>query len=101
MGIVYAGTASSSTISMPVAKLWMGAFRSGRMPSRKNSRKSATYPLISLPVGSYTRHCSPAAGQGTGGEPAQLVDARPAGMLDAAHSPSNWCVLHYAFVTHT
>ena len=83
MGIVYARTASSSTISMPVTKLRMRAFRSGKVPSWRNSRKSATCPLISLLVGSSTRRCSPAAGQETGGEPAKPVDARPARMLDA------------------
>ena len=83
MGIVYGRTSSSSTISMPVAKLRMGAFRSGKVPSSRNSRKSAAYPLISLLVGSSVRRCSPAAGQRIGGEPAKLVVARSAGMLDA------------------
>ena len=58
MGIVYVRTASSSTISMPCTKLRMSAFRSGNVPSRRNSRKSATYPLISLLVGSSARRCS-------------------------------------------
>ena len=58
MGIVYVRTASSSTISMPCTKLRMRAFRSGNVPSRNNSRKSATYPLISLLVGSSARRCS-------------------------------------------
>ena len=58
MGIVYVRTASSSTISMPCTKLRMRAFRSGNVPSWNNSRKSATYPLISLLVGSSARRCS-------------------------------------------
>ena len=61
MRIVYAGTASSSTISMPVAKLRMGAFRSGKVPSWKNSRKSATYPLISL-LGQLRSPLQPSSG---------------------------------------
>ena len=58
MGIVYVRTASSSTISMPCTKLRIRAFLSGNVPSRNNSRKSATYPLISLLVGSSARRCS-------------------------------------------
>ena len=58
MGIVYVRTASSSTISIPCTKLRMRAFRSGKVPSRNNSRKSATYPLISLLVGNSARRCS-------------------------------------------
>ena len=58
MGIVYVRTASSSTISMPCTKLRMRAFRSGKVPSWRNSRKSATYPLISLLVGNSARRCS-------------------------------------------
>ncbi len=58
MGIVYVRTASSPTISMPCTKLRMRAFRSGKVPSIRNSRKSATYPLISLLVGNSTRRCS-------------------------------------------
>ena len=58
MGIVYVRTASSSTISMPCTKLRMSAFRSGKVPSRNNSRKSATYPWISLLVGKSARRCS-------------------------------------------
>ena len=58
MGIVYVRTASSPTISMPCTKLRMRAFRSGNVPSRNNSRKSATYPLISLLVGNSARRCS-------------------------------------------
>ena len=42
MGMVYVRTASSSTISMPCTKLRMSAFRSGKLPSWNNSRKSAT-----------------------------------------------------------
>ena len=58
MGMVYVRTASSSTISMPCTKLRMSAFRSGNVPSWKSARKSATYPLISLLVGSSARRCS-------------------------------------------
>ena len=58
MGIVYVRTASSSTISMPCTKLRIRAFRSGNVPSRNNSRKSATYPLISFVVGNSARRCS-------------------------------------------
>ena len=58
MGIVYVRTASSSTISMPCTKLRIRAFRSGKVPSWKSARKSATYPLISFDVGSSARRCS-------------------------------------------
>ena len=58
MGMVYVRTASSSTISMPCTKLRMRAFRSGKVPSWNNSRKSATYPLISFDVGNSARRCS-------------------------------------------
>ena len=58
MGIVYVRTASSSTISMPCTKLRIRAFRSGNVPSWRNSRKSATYPLISLLVGKSALRCS-------------------------------------------
>ena len=58
MGIVYVRTASSSTISMPCTKLRIRAFRSGNVPSWNNSRKSATYPFISLLVGNSARRCS-------------------------------------------
>ena len=58
MGMVYVRTASFSTISMPCTKLRMRAFRSGNVPFWNNSRKSATYPLISLLVGSSARRCS-------------------------------------------
>ena len=88
MGIVYVITASSSTISMPVAKLRMGAFRSGKVPSWRNSRNSATSPLISLLVGSSAHRCWAAAGQGTGGEPVKPVDARPTRMFDTGHPRS-------------
>ena len=83
MGLVYDRIALPSTTSTPVTKLRMRAFRSGKVPSWRDSRKSATYPLISLQVGSSTRHCSAATRSGTGGEPAKPVDARPARMLDA------------------
>ena len=58
MGMVYVNTASFSMISMPCTKLRMSAFRSGNVPSWRNSRKSATYPLISLLVGNSARRCS-------------------------------------------
>ena len=54
MGMVYVSVASSPTTSMPSMKLRMRALRSGNVPSRRNSRKSATYPLISAVVGSFT-----------------------------------------------
>ena len=54
MGIVYVSVASSPTTSMPSTKLRMRALRSGNVPSCKNSRKSATYSLISSVVGSST-----------------------------------------------
>ena len=54
MGIVYVSVASSPTTSMPSTKLRISALRSGNVPSCKNSRKSATYPLISSVVGSST-----------------------------------------------
>ncbi len=58
MGMVYVRTASSPTTSMPSTKLRMSALRSGNVPSCRNSRKSATYPLISSVVGSSTLRCS-------------------------------------------
>ena len=58
MGMVYVRTASSSRISMPCTKLRMSALRSGNAPSWNNSRKSATYPLISLLVGNSALRCS-------------------------------------------
>ena len=58
MGIEYVSTASSSTISIPCTKLRIRAFRSGNVPSWRNSRKSATYPLISFVVGNSARRCS-------------------------------------------
>ncbi|MYD49796.1 MAG: recombinase family protein [Chloroflexi bacterium] len=58
MGIVYVSVASSSTISMPCTKLRTSAFRSGNVPSFRNSRKSATYPLISQLVGKSARRRS-------------------------------------------
>ena len=42
MGMVYVSTASSSTIAMTCTKLRMRAFRSGNVPSCRNSRKSDT-----------------------------------------------------------
>ena len=57
-GIVYVSTALSSTISMPCTKLRISAFRSGNVPSWRNSRKSATYPLISLVEGNSALRCS-------------------------------------------
>ena len=62
MGLVYARTASSSKISMSVTKLRMRAFRSGMMPSWRNSRNSATSPLISMLVDSSAHRRRPAAG---------------------------------------
>ena len=58
MGTVYFRTASSPTTSMPSTKLRMRALRSGIVPSCKNSRKSATYSLISSVVGNSTLRCS-------------------------------------------
>ena len=58
MGMVYVSTASSPVISMPSTKLRMRALRSGKVPSCRNSRKSATYLLISSLVGSSTLRCS-------------------------------------------
>ena len=42
MGIVYVSSAWSSTISIPFTKLRMRALRSGKVPSWKRARKSAT-----------------------------------------------------------
>ena len=58
MGIVYVRTASSSTISMPFTKLRMSALRSGKVPSCKKARKSATYSRISFVLGRSARRCS-------------------------------------------
>ncbi len=58
MGMVYVSTTSSPEISMPFTKLRMRAFRSGNVPSCRNVRKSATYPLISAVVGNSTLRCS-------------------------------------------
>ena len=58
MGMVYVRTASSPVTSIPSTKLRMSALRSGNVPSRRKSRKSATYPLISSVVGSSTLRCS-------------------------------------------
>ena len=58
MGIEYVRTASPPTISMPCTKLRTRALRSGKVPSWKSARKSATYPLISLLDGSSARRCS-------------------------------------------
>ena len=58
MGMVYVRTASFSTISIPCTKLRMRAFRSGNVPSWRNARKSATYPLISFVVGKSALRCS-------------------------------------------
>ena len=49
---------SSPTTSMPSTKLWMSALRSGIVPSRKKSRKFATYRTISSVLGSSTLLCS-------------------------------------------
>ena len=45
MGMVYVRTASSPVTSMPSTKLRMRALRSGNVPSRRKSRKSAHVPL--------------------------------------------------------
>ena len=58
MGMVYVSTASSPVTSIPFTKLRMRALRSGKVPSCKNSRKSATYPLISSVPGRSTLRCS-------------------------------------------
>ena len=58
MGMVYVRTASSPVTSMPSTKLRMSALRSGNVPSYRNSRKSATYRLISSVVGGSTLRCS-------------------------------------------
>ena len=58
MGMVYVSVASSPTTLMLSTKLRMRDLRSGNVPSCKNSRKSATYPLISSVVGSSTLRCS-------------------------------------------
>ena len=58
MGTVYVSTASSPVTSIPFTKLRMRALRSGKVPSCKNSRKSATYPLISSVPGRSTLRCS-------------------------------------------
>ena len=58
MGMVYVSVASSPTTSMPSTKLRMSALRSGKVPSCKNSRKSATYRVISSVFGSSTLRCS-------------------------------------------
>ncbi len=54
MGMVYVRVASPFAISIPCTKLRINALRSGKVPSCKKLRKSATYPLISLVVGSST-----------------------------------------------
>ena len=58
MGMVYVSTASSPVTSIPFTKLRMRDLRSGKVPSCKNSRKSATYPLISSVPGRSTLRCS-------------------------------------------
>ena len=58
MGMVYVRTASCALTSMPSTKLRMSALRSGNVPSFRNSRKSATYSLISSVLGSSTLRCS-------------------------------------------
>ena len=54
MGTVYVSVASSPTTSIASTKLRMSAFRSGIVPSFRNSRKSATYSRISSVEGSST-----------------------------------------------
>ncbi len=58
MGMVYVSVASSPTTSMPSTKLRMRALRSGKVPSFRKSRKSATYRVISSVFGSSTLRCS-------------------------------------------
>ena len=58
MGMVYVNSAWSSTISMRFTKLRMRAFRSGKGPSWRKARKSATYPRISFVEGRSARRCS-------------------------------------------
>ena len=58
MGTMYVSVASSPTTSIPSTKLRMSAFRSGIVPSFRNSRKSATYRAISSVSGSSTLRCS-------------------------------------------
>ena len=58
MGTVYVSVASSPTTSMPSTKLRMSAFRSGIVPSFRNSRKSAAYLAISSVLGNSTLRCS-------------------------------------------
>ena len=55
---VYVGVASSPTTSMLSTNLRMRTFRSGNAPSRRKSRKPATYHLISSVLGSSTLRCS-------------------------------------------
>ena len=76
MGMVYVRTASSPVTSMPSTKLRMRALHSGNVPSRRKSRKSETYPLISSVVGSSTLRCS------------NFVSASSL----AASSCSSWCL---------
>ena len=58
IGMVYVSSASSPETSMACTKLRISALRSGNVPSSRNSRKSATYALISSEVGSSTRRSS-------------------------------------------
>ena len=58
MGTVYVTVASSPTTSMPPTKLRISALRSGKVPSFRNSRKSATYSRITSAVGISTLSCS-------------------------------------------
>ena len=57
-GWVYVSVASSPTTSMPSTKLRMSALRSGNVPSRRKSRKSATHSTISSVSGRSTLRCS-------------------------------------------
>ena len=49
-------------------------------PTGSSFKKAATFPLILVLVGSSARRRSPAARQGTGGEPAGSEDVNPNGM---------------------
>ncbi len=58
MGMVYRIDTSSPSTLMPLTKLRISALRSGMVPAWRNSRKSATYRLISGVDGSSARRCS-------------------------------------------
>ena len=58
MGMVYRIVTSSPSTLMPLTKLRISALRSGMVPAWRNSRKSATYRLISGVEGRSARRCS-------------------------------------------